>query len=208
MIAVKTKKELRKELRFRRRIIEPAESEAAAEAAASLFTAQQDWQQLHHIAVYLAADGELDCAPLVRRARTAQKTLYLPNVEDGQLLFVPWEPEAALEIGRYGIATVRGSAVAPQVLDAVISPLVGFSRFGFRLGMGGGFYDRFFESAPKSLLRIGWAFEAQHEDALEHCREATDQDLNKVVTEVAVHSFVDKLGGEAAKPNQPGRERV
>ena len=189
MIAKPTKQELRKELRLRRGAYGSAENTEAAEAATERFSSQGDWQQLRHLAVYLATDGELDCEPLIRRARAAGMTLYLPNVENGELLFVSWPTGASLEIGRYGIATVAGSAVATQTLDAVITPLVGFSRSGHRLGMGGGFYDRFFEKAPKSLRRIGWAFESQCENALDLCCEVTDQPLDKVVTEVAVHSF-------------------
>lgn len=73
-----------------------------------------------------------------------------------------------------------GEAVDPDVL---IVPLLAFDRHGFRLGYGGGFYDRTLEGlrARKSILAIGFAYESQEMDEVPI--EPTDQPLDLIVTE-------------------------
>lgn len=56
--------------------------------------------------------------------------------------------------------------VAPGELVAILCPGLGFSRTGQRLGMGGGFYDRFLVNCPRTTPRIGVTFTSQVLDSL------------------------------------------
>ena len=103
-------------------------------------------------------------------------------VAPGQpLIFRRWSPGCAMVPGPYG-AEVPDTVeeVVPQVL---IVPMLAFDRAGFRLGYGGGFYDRTLEGlrARGPVTAIGFAFAAQEVEEVPI--EATDQPLDLIVTE-------------------------
>ena len=59
---------------------------------------------------------------------------------------------------RYGIPTPPlGQGVSVQSIDVTFTPLISFDRQGNRIGYGSGFYDRFFQSCPKKVHRVGLA---------------------------------------------------
>ena len=101
------------------------------------------------VALYLAADGEIDPVLLAMDALRRNKQIYLPVLHPltgDRMLFVAWNQATRLRRNRFGIpqpATLAG-LVSPWQLDLVLTPLVAFDDQGGRLGMGGGFYDRTF----------------------------------------------------------------
>ncbi|QCO56859.1 5-formyltetrahydrofolate cyclo-ligase (plasmid) [Pseudorhodobacter turbinis] len=106
-------------------------------------------------------------------------------IGEGQpLRFREWSPGCAMVPGAFGaLIPPEGAWVTPEVL---IVPLVGFDRRGYRLGYGGGFYDRTLEGlrARGPVLAVGFAFSAQ--EMPEVPIEATDQPLDVIVTERGV----------------------
>ena len=75
-------------------------------------------------------------------------------------------------------------ATAPEVLpDVLLVPMLAFDRKGFRLGYGGGFYDRTLAKlrAVKPVIAIGVAYHAQIVDEVP--RDAFDAPLDYVMTE-------------------------
>lgn len=112
-----------------------------------------------------------------------KRALSLPVCqENGQLVFMSWQPGERLVSGRYDIPVPEsGLAVVP---DALIIPCVGFSTAGYRLGYGGGWFDRTLPGLPGSLHIIGVAYAFQQTDAF--LPEPHDRPLHCVVTENGV----------------------
>ena len=148
-----------------------------------------------HVAVYLAVDGEVDLAELLHAARRSGATLYAPRLADRRrriMHFLPLPADAEFTRNHLGIAepAARPAAgVAPRRLDTVIAPLVGFDVRGFRLGMGGGYYDRALRhriggGAWRRPRIIGVAFACQETDRL--TAATWDVPLDLVVTERGV----------------------
>ncbi|WP_425466255.1 5-formyltetrahydrofolate cyclo-ligase [Ostreiculturibacter nitratireducens] len=106
----------------------------------------------------------------------------------GQALrFREWSATAPMVTGDFGaLIPETGNWIDPEVL---IVPLVAFDRRGYRLGYGGGFYDRTLEGlkALHPVVAIGFAFGAQ--ELPEVPIEPTDQRLDFIVTESEVLSF-------------------
>jgi 5-formyltetrahydrofolate cyclo-ligase len=103
------------------------------------------------------------------------------------LRFREWTPGCALEEGAFkALIPVEGAWVVPRVL---IVPLLAFDARGFRLGYGGGFYDRTLQGlrAAGPVVAVGFAFAAQ--EVAEVPIDATDQRLDMVVTENGVTRF-------------------
>ncbi|MGL4590773.1 MAG: 5-formyltetrahydrofolate cyclo-ligase [Aestuariivirga sp.] len=111
--------------------------------------------------------------------RTALPVVIAP---DTPLVFRAWSPGDRLEPGVWDIPVPL--AAAPEVLpDLLLVPGLSFDRKGFRLGYGGGFYDRTLAKlrAVKPVTAIGVAYHAQIVD--EVVRDAFDAPLDYVMTE-------------------------
>ncbi|MEM9622515.1 MAG: 5-formyltetrahydrofolate cyclo-ligase [Pseudomonadota bacterium] len=183
------KAQLRKTFRQRRRQLTPEQRKTATQAIYQHLThychalCETGAHTQLHIAAYLATDGEVDLEAWLRKQH---HHIYLPRIhpQAGQMTFHQWQPEHVLSVNRFGIREPEPSASVAdaQSLDLVLTPLVAFDNHGTRLGMGGGYYDRYF-TANQPL--IGVAFQVQQSPTL---LPAADWDarLHAVVTERAV----------------------
>lgn len=72
-------------------------------------------------------------------------------------------------------------------IDCVLTPGVAFDSKGYRLGYGGGFYDRFFSRIEKAIPKIGIAFDLQCVDALPV--EHYDHPITHIITERGLRTF-------------------
>jgi len=177
------KAQLRKTLYARRKAAHAAGAVAAGEAAADRFVDAGFASGARIVSGYRPIRTEIDPTPLMKRLSAQGLTLAVPViVAPGQALeFRTWWPGCTMETGAFGAEIpVGGEIVEP---DLVIAPLIGFDRRGWRLGYGGGFYDRTLAGlrARRPTLAVGFAFSAQEEPEIP--REPTDQPLDAVVTE-------------------------
>jgi len=103
--------------------------------------------------------GEFDAQALVSLLIERGWRAAMPIVEapDAPMSFRHWTPGVAMNVDRYGIPIpAEGEAVTP---DIVLLPLVAFDRQGFRLGYGGGYFDRTLAALVPRPLSIGVGFE-------------------------------------------------
>jgi 5-formyltetrahydrofolate cyclo-ligase len=176
---------LRRSLRECRRALPAAARVSAAQAVAAQLLALPFAPRTGLVAGYWACDGEI-ALHAWQLGLPAGVRYCLPLLDGERLLFAEWQPGDAVHPNRYGIPQPGPSATrhAPETLQLVVMPLVGFDARGHRLGMGGGWYDRSFafrhqQPAPPHL--VGAAFECQRVDAIEHA--AWDVSLDAVCTE-------------------------
>lgn len=138
------------------------------------------------LAGYMAMRTEID--PIAAMAAHAGPVGVPVILGPGQALkFREWTPGCAMIEGDFGAFIPKeGAWIDPEVL---IVPLVGWDRRGFRLGYGGGFYDRTLEGlrAKRPTLAIGFAFAAQ--ELPEVPIEATDQRLDAIITDQGIVTF-------------------
>lgn len=137
------------------------------------------------IASWLAAD------PARRAALPAIRERHAP------LAFHAWTADAAMRDGHHGIPEpVLQDPVLP---DLLLVPCVGFDRDGYRLGYGGGYYDRTLAAWPGDTLplTIGIAYEACRIDDGVLAREAHDLPLDAIVTDAAAH-VTERLAAHVA----------
>jgi len=148
-----------------------------------------DLLSAHHgraLAGYMPMRTEID--PLPAMAAHQGPVCVPVIIGPGQpLRFREWTPGAAMIEGAFGaLIPAEGPWVDPEVL---IVPLLAFDARGYRLGYGGGFYDRTLEAlrARGPRLAIGFAFAAQQ--VPEVPIDATDQRLDALVTEQGLVPF-------------------
>ena len=138
------------------------------------------------LAGYMPIRTEVDPLPVMA---DWHGTVGVPIVNGpGQpLRFHRWTPDAAMVEGAFG--ALIPAVIEVTVPDVLIVPLVAFDRQGYRLGYGGGFYDRTLEGLRQKnpTAAIGFAYDAQYAKAVP--TEPTDQRLDAIVTERGVQWF-------------------
>lgn len=139
-------------------------------------------------AAYYPLGGEIDSRLLVDWLRQVGWKIALPVVEQANapLVFRAWEPDALLDEGPFGTRQPpRGSAVCRP--NIILIPLLAFDSNGFRLGYGGGYYDRtlaVMAEAEHRPVALGVAFAVQEIETVPH--ESWDRRLDLVLTERGV----------------------
>ena len=175
---------LRRRLRAARRSVGAAQRQAAAVAVDATLARMGLPRPRSRITAYLAMDGELDPAVILRRARALGCEVHLPvitSMRQRRMRFEPWPLDERRP---------PGSGDAARWFDLVLVPLVGFDDEGNRLGMGAGFYDRHFaflrhRNAWHRPLLLGLAFEVQRVNQLP--AKPRDVPLWGIVTERGIH---------------------
>jgi 5,10-methenyltetrahydrofolate synthetase len=124
---------------------------------------------------------EPDVRAIVERwvALGARAALPVVVAEDAPLAFRAWTAETPLAPDRYGIPTpLSGEFVQP---DLILLPLNGFDGAGYRLGYGGGYFDRTLAALSPRPLAVGVGFEVNRLASIRP--ESHDQRLDWIVSE-------------------------
>jgi len=135
-------------------------------------------------AAYWPMAGEADPRWAMERLHRAGVRFGLPVVlgPGKPLVFRQWHPEQELEKGAHG-TWQPPEGEAELIPSVVLVPLVAFDRKGWRLGQGGGYYDRTLVQLRRGggVRAVGIGYSCQATEAVPH--EATDQRLDWLVTE-------------------------
>lgn len=146
-----------------------------------------DWfQEATTILGYFSFQQEPDISPLF-----AEKIWGFPRCVEKSLFWQFWRPGDALEKGKYGILTpsIKAREVSCDQVDLILVPAVACDYRGYRLGYGGGFYDRMFSQPQWQLVRaIAIVFDFAYLPELPV--DVWDQKLPGVCTEslIKIHS--------------------
>jgi len=140
------------------------------------------------VAGYAAVRGEVDPFPLMAALQAQGHALCLPRTQGETITFRAWKPGDPLVVGRFAIPEPDAKAKERRP-DLILVPLLAFDRDGYRLGYGGGFYDRYLSEhrAKRTIRAIGIAYAGQQLDQIP--REPTDERLDAIVTEERVIRF-------------------
>jgi 5-formyltetrahydrofolate cyclo-ligase len=136
------------------------------------------------LGVYWPFQAEFDPRPLIDWLVARGSTAALPAVVDnkGPLEYRSWRPGEPLVDGVWNIPVPQNrNLVVPHV---VLSPLVGFDRQCYRLGYGGGYFDRTLGALSPRPLAIGVGFELSRIETI--YPHAFDIPMDRIVTETQI----------------------
>ena len=144
------------------------------------------------VSLYWPFQGEFDPRYAIRRFREGGAVAALPVVVEKRapLQFREWWPGVATSKGVFDLPVPEGTRVV--VPQASLIPPVGFDSRGYRLGYGGGYFDRTLATITPQPLKIGVAFELSRLETI--YPQAHDIALDFIVTERCIyHNAPDGL---------------
>tara|TARA_A100001011_G_scaffold379975_1_gene446694 strand:- start:56 stop:625 length:570 start_codon:yes stop_codon:yes gene_type:complete len=142
------------------------------------------------IAVYLPIQTEIDIRPIVPKLRQLGKVLCLPVIvaDNKPLQFNIWHSNSTLVEKKFRVLVPTSTEIVEP--DLILCPLLRFDLNGYRLGYGGGFYDRTIDNLAKkkSIFSLGCAYSEQISKKMLPIGKF-DKPMNAVVTENGLTFF-------------------
>lgn len=183
------KSSLRRELKAHRAAVKPDARRTASQRALRLALRHGLFLRAKRIGFYLPHGAEFDIRPLLNHALWMRRVCCLPVIPArGRVLrFARLNGRNVMTPNRYGISEPSDARpLRARQLDVLFVPLVGIDEQGFRLGMGGGYYDatlayRRRGRIGKKPLLIGVGYECQRVANLPH--DVWDTPLDALLTE-------------------------
>jgi 5-formyltetrahydrofolate cyclo-ligase len=177
------------EYRKKRQALSTQEQSIAAQKILTTCLTSTTLTQAKTIACYIANDGEIDPVAIINYCWQRGKCVLLPVLHPfskGHLLFIEYLPNTPTRKNCYGInepIVTSTNLCTLANIELILTPLVAFDTRGYRLGMGGGYYDRTLapiqrDSLPTTL--IGLAHTCQQTEMLS--TDSWDIPLDGIVT--------------------------
>lgn len=143
------------------------------------------------VSAFWAIGDEIDPMPLLDRLRSEGHAIALPVMagKDKPLVFRLWQPGDPMATRSWGIREPVPEAAA-AIPDIVLTALLAFDRSGYRLGYGGGYYDRTLAALRETrpVIAIGLAYAEQEVACVPHLPH--DQRLDWILTPEGPHRSV------------------
>ena len=131
---------------------------------------------------YYPVNSEINCLNILEGLEKLGYQIALPKIRENNLMdFHKWSFNEPLLVNKYGIPEPKKkNLIYPNI---IIIPIVAFDKFKYRIGYGGGYYDRYLEKIGKKnfFLSIGFAFSFQKVDRV--IKSKYDKKLNYIITD-------------------------
>lgn len=115
----------------------------------------------YHIFLSIKEKNEILTDYIINFLKEEKKNIIIPkiNYENNTLNNFIYNENTILETSKYGILEpINGNLVDEKLIDVVIIPLLSFDKYGYRVGYGKGFYDKFLLKCRKDIIKIGLSF--------------------------------------------------
>lgn len=137
-------------------------------AIANALRAHSAYRNAERIFAYLSCRSEVRTDEIIRQIWQDHKIAAVPRVEGDRMVFCRIVSMEDLCVGYRGIREPKPECpvLVPSGRDLILVPGTAFDRRGYRMGYGGGYYDRFLSMIPDSCVCAGLAFPEQIADEI------------------------------------------
>jgi len=188
---IKKKKNLRKILVEKRNLIKKKATKEFNINAFNQLVKSVEFDKINCVASFMAIRSEISTDQLNKNIIELKKTLAFPVIENNseELIFKKYNSDKKFRLGKFKIPEpiVGNKQITPQLFFV---PCLGFDLDGYRIGYGGGYYDKTFAKLKKLNLvfyAVGFAFDKQKQNKLPI--EKFDYKLDFVLTEKQLYTF-------------------
>jgi len=184
---MRRKKDLRESMLIKRDMLSPQERMRKSLMIKRRFFSTPEYKEAGVIAYYMSFRSEVETENMIRESLKLGKKVVLPvsrvKRKELQMVYVK-NFDKDFKPGTYGILEPKNTKVKLDdlsQLDIVVLPGSVFDLSGYRLGYGGGYYDRFLQTLGSETVIIGLAYEFQVVNEVP--REPHDIPVHQIVTE-------------------------
>ena len=190
------KTQLRADIKIKLAGITPEHAAEMSREACNFIIASPQFAQARCVMIYLPFAGEIDPTDIATQAWACGKRVLVPKVSpDEKGVMVPIEITSltdGLEANRWGIAEpISNTPANLGDLDLIVTPGIAFDRTGYRLGRGGGYYDRFLtklqQANSQNSRTCAIAFDVQLVDKVPACEH--DRPVDMLATNCELLTF-------------------
>lgn len=184
------KPELRKLILNRRNALSVPEAAQKSNEIFQRLQTTKAYQEAHRVMLYLSIGKEVQTSKIVEDLLLKKKRVFIPATQPAAKEMLASElldPAKDLTPGYMNIPEPKKEAlrpISPMELDLVLVPGLAFDLKGYRIGYGGGYYDRFLPKLAPHAMAIGLAYRMQIVDNA--FPEAYDIPVSQIVTEKEV----------------------
>jgi 5-formyltetrahydrofolate cyclo-ligase len=163
------KRELRARVRALRDAIPEEERRTMGRALEARLFSLPELARAGTVLVFSSFGSEVPTAGIVERLARQGRRVALPRVAGGEIEARTYRPGDPLVRAPFGaLEPAGGEVVPPEDLDVAIVPGLAFCRHGYRVGYGGGYFDRFLPRTRPDALRVGICFHVQLVEEVPH----------------------------------------
>lgn len=174
------KNEIRKKMKIKRKYFGEI---VRLEADRSILeTFLQAFSKYDSFFIYNSFSTEARTDLIIEELLRAGKRVYIPRVEGENMVAVPYFG-GELQNGAFGIPEPEGQAYNGEI-EVTVIPLLAVNSKGFRVGYGGGFYDRYLRGKNTQKVGMGYGFQLE-----EFEEEPHDVPLDKYLCERGIYDF-------------------
>lgn len=145
--------DLRYKYKTLRKYFQSVRREEADKAIAENFLAE--YSRYTSFFIYNSFGTEADTSRIVDALLSQNKQVFLPRTEKGTMFAVPF---GKTRKGAFGIMEPEGKPFFGKI-EVTVAPLLAINCKGFRLGYGGGYYDKYLKNSQTLKVGLGYAFQ-------------------------------------------------
>ncbi len=161
------KKEIRKKILELKNALSPKEIQDKSNTIFNKLNKIDFYNKANNVMIYVSFGSEVMTKPIIDDSLNKGKRVFIPVTvpKTKQLIISELKDfEKDLQVGHFGVMEPKEEAlrpVDPDIIDLVVVPGVAFDKNGYRIGYGGGYYDRFLPRLSERTPKISLAFEMQ-----------------------------------------------
>lgn len=178
---------LRKSMKKTRNSISESEKLNLSKLVFSKLEASNDYKNASSIFVFVSFASEIFTHDFIKNSIKNSKKIYIPYIDkDKNIMYATkLEKFEDLELGFYNILALPKEKILladPKNINLIIVPGLIFGKNFYRIGYGGGYYDKFMSQNNITAKKVGICFDFQLIEHVEH--EAHDVQIDRIITDV------------------------
>lgn len=142
-------------------------------------------QSFYKIGIFNSFGDEIDTQSLIHELNKQSKLTFLPRVEGNQIVMCSFKMGDTLKQSTYGILEPINEPTDLDQIDVMIVPMLAFSEQGYRLGYGGGYYDRLLKNYNGLILGLAYDYSLSNDIPI----EGHDIKCHRIISDREVRNF-------------------